>query len=471
MVKKVRKWFQDRSRSVDMTSGDSLQMMTAFAVPIMVGNLFQQLYSMVDTAVVGRGVGASALAAVGTTSPVVQLLLGLVTGMASGMSVVIAQHFGSGDLGKTRKAIANGALLIMALSTVITAVGILCCPMMFRLIHTPEELMDGAVSYTIITFAGTAAAAAYNYESGVLRAFGNSVVPLLFLILTSLLNVVLDLLFVFSCGWGIAGVAVATVVAELISAIVCLIYIKKKLPLVCFSRADRRPDLEMMAQHIKTGVPMAFFASLLAINFLVLQAALNSLGSDDMAAYTAASKMDTLVYQVLGAFGTAMATYAAQNYGKGKVDRVREGVRKSLGITVAISLALTAFAFLFGRYLMLLFIRSEETEIMRSGMMYMRVTSLFYVILGVNYIVRFALTGVGKTAIPMLVGISEVLTRAAVTYLLVYRIGFFGMTAASPACWSTSTLLCVLCYKPMMKSAFSRYRDGISGHMDPRAES
>lgn len=318
---RVKQRLKDFSSSVDMTTGNIRKVIVAFAVPIMIGNLFQQMYSMVDTAVVGRGVGADALAAVGTTSPVVQLLLGLMIGMTSGMSVVIAQYFGAGDEVKIRKA-----------------------------------------------------------------------------------------------------------------------------------------DRKMMAEHLHTGIPMAFFSSLLAVSFLVLQAALNSLGSSDMAAYTAASKMDTLVYQILGAFGTAISTFVAQNYGKGELERVQEGVRKSIRLTIMISIAMTVFVFLFGSLFMRLFVDGSETEILESGIRYMRITSSFYIILGVNFIVRFALTGVGKTIIPMAVGISEILTRTAVTYLLVYRIGFLGMTFASPACWFTSTLLCVVCYKPMMRSAFEQYK-------------
>lgn len=377
ITKKIANWLSGSAKAIDMTTGRILPTLISFAMPIMAGNLFQLLYSMVDTAVVGRGVGAQALAAVGVTSPVTQLLLGLVTGMTCGVSVVIAQHFGSGSKEKTRQAIASGIVLITIISAFVTLAGILLCRPLFRLISTPEELMDGAALYSVVTFAGTAAAAAYNYEAGVLRAFGNSVIPLLFLVLTSLLNVGLDLLFVLAFGWGIAGVA----------------------------------------------------------------------------AYTAGSKMDSIVYQVLSAFGTAASTFAAQNYGKGDLGRVRQGVRQSLGITVGISLALTALVFLSGRHFLALFIDPSETEILASAMQYIRTTSLFYVILGVNYIVRFTLTGVGKSVIPMAVGISEILTRAAVTYLLVYRVGFLGMAFASPACWFTSTLLCVACYKPMMGSA------------------
>lgn len=452
-MKKLTAWLADLSKATDMTTGNVLRTIISFAIPVMIGNLFQQLYSMVDTAVVGRGVGASALAAVGTTSPVTQLVLGLMIGMTSGMSVVIAQHFGSGSKEKTRSAITNGITLITIITVFVTLVGILCCRAMFRFINTPEDIMDGAVLYSVIIFAGTAAQAAYNYEAGVLRAFGNSVTPLLFLILTSLLNVGMDLLFVLCFHWGIFGVGIATVLSQLISAILCFIYMKRKVPEVRFEKSDWKWNSGMMKQHLRTGIPMAFFSSLLAVSFLVLQSALNSLGSADVAAYTAGSKMDTLVYQILGAFGTAISTFAAQNYGKGAIGRVREGVKKCMLITVLISLGLTGFVFLFGRYFMLLFVGAEEAGILESGLLYMRITSIFYIILGVNFIVRFALTGVGKTIIPMLVGVTEILTRAAVTYLLVYRIGFLGMTFASPACWFTSTLLCVLCYAPMMKSA------------------
>lgn len=452
-AKKLTNWLSGSTKATDMTTGKILPILISFAVPIMIGNLFQQLYSMVDTAVVGRGVGPQALAAVGVTSPVTQLLLGLMIGMTSGMSVVIAQHFGSGNREKTRKAIASGIVLITIISAFVTVAGILLCRPLFRLINTPKEILDGAVLYSVITFAGTAAAAAYNYEAGVLRAFGNSVIPLVFLVLTSLLNVGLDLLFVLAFGWGIAGVAAATLLSQLISAVLCLVYMVQREPLARLTKSDWKWDGEMARQHLKTGIPMAFFSSLLAVSFLVLQAALNSLGSADVAAYTAGSKMDTLVYQVMGAFGTAISTFAAQNYGKGSIERVREGVRKCLLITVLISLVLTALMLLFGRFFMQLFIDPAETAIMDSAMEYVRITSIFYVILGVNFIVRFALTGVGKTVIPMAVGISEIFTRAAVTYLLVYRVGFLGMTFASPACWFTSTLLCVICYKPMMHSA------------------
>lgn len=440
--------------AMDMTCGSIRRRLLAFTLPIMMGNLFQQLYSMVDTAVVGRGVGAQSLAAVGAANPVTQLLLGLIIGMTSGMSVVIAQHYGAGNRGFARRAIANGLYLILALTASVTAIGLLCCRQLFRLIRTPEELLDGAVLYAAILFGGTATSAFYNYEASVLRTFGSSLVPLLFLIIASLMNIALDLIFVMVMHMGIAGVAAATVLSQLVSAVLCLFYMRKRVPEIRMTHEDWTPSRALMAQHLKTGIPMAFFQSLLAVSFLILQSALNALGSSDMASYTAASKMDTLVYQILGAFGTAVSTFVAQNYGKGELGRIREGVRKSLQMTLAVSVALTAFVYLLGQWFMTLFIAPQESRILASGLRYIRTTSLFFGILGVNYVVRFALIGVGKTIILMAVGLSEIATRAAVTFLLVRRFGFTGMIFASPACWFTSTALCFACYPSMMKKAF-----------------
>lgn len=437
----------------DLTKGNAVRVITAFAIPIMIGNLFQQMYGMADTAVVGKGVGATALAAVGAASPVTQLLLGLIIGMTGGMSVVIAQQFGSGSELRMRRAIVSGLYLLIGLTVLVTALGLFFCRALFEWIHTPEEMLEGASVYAMILFAGAAASAAYNYEAGILRAFGNSVIPLLLLIVTSLLNVGLDLLFVLVWRWGIAGAAAATVLSQLASGVLCFLYMKKSVPILRFQAEDWRPDRDMLLKHLHTGIPMAFFSSLLAVSFLLLQSALNSLGRAEMAAYTAASKMDTLVYQILGAFGTAISTFDAQNYGKHELQRVRMGVRKCLVLTVSISVMMTGFVFAFGDRFMRLFIGEDEAQIMTLGLQYMRVTAIFYCILGVNFVIRFALIGVGKTVIPLAVGISEILTRAAAAFVLVDKTGFAGMTLASPACWFTSTLLCALCYRPMMQDA------------------
>ncbi len=446
------------STSVDMTSGKIHRSLISFTIPIIVGNMFQQLYNMVDTAVVGRCIGSEALAAVGTSTPVIMLILGLMTGMSGGISVVIAQTYSRGDTEQTGKVIANGIWIMLAAVFLVTLSGLCFCPLLFRIIRVPDEIFRDTVLYASVLFIGAFATAAYNYEAGVLRAFGNSVVPLTFLIIASFLNVSMDLLFVQLFSMGVWGVAAATVLSQLFSAVLCFIYMWKKIPAVHLKRAAWKPNAGILRQQLKTGIPMSLSQSLLGISFLFAQTALNTLGTVSVAAYTAASKMDTLAYQVIGAFGTSISTFSAQNYGKNNFDRIHKGVRDAMFITIGISLFLTAFVFLFGRPFMLLFIGANETDILNAGLQYMHITSLCYLFLCGDFVFQHSLVGIGKSFISTMVCFSEILTRVAVTYLFVYRIGFMGICFVSPACWLTSTILCIICYRPMMRSAMKRMR-------------
>ncbi|MFP3041758.1 MATE family efflux transporter [Treponema primitia] len=441
------------NKTLNMTAGKVRPMLISFAMPLMFGNLFQQLYSMVDTAVVGQGVGYKALAAVGVAAPVVQLFLGLGIGLANGISVVIAQQFGSNNAKRTREAVSNGIYLSAAVTLLITVGGVLLCRPLLRLINTPGEIIEEAALYATINFWGAAATVCYNVQAGILRALGNSRTPLLFLVITSLLNVILDFLFVMGFGWGVAGAAVATVIAQIISCICCFLYIRKHFKILHFQKGEWHIDSALMGSHIKIGTPLAFFDCILFVSFLLLQASLNSLGSVDMAAYTAASKMDTVMYRILGAFGTAVATFTAQNYGNASFSRIREGVRSCMKITIAISIAATILIFCFGKYFMLLFVGTSEQEVIAAGTTYMRIASLFYIILGVNFAIRFALIGLGKSSISVMVGVMEVIVRSVSTHFLVSNLGFLGMTFPNPLCWLTSTVFVALLYPQMMKKA------------------
>ena len=440
-----------KSKSMDMTTGSTPRNIIIFAIPILIGNFFQQMYNMVDTAVLGRFVSADALAAVGTTTPVITLIIGIMIGMSSGISIVLAQKVGEG--GRTGGAVANGIWLMLGISVVITVVGLLVAPAVLRLMDVPEELMEDALSYADILFIGTLATAAYNYESGILRAYGNSIVPLVFLIITSLMNVVLDILFVQAFSMGVEGVALATIISQFCSAALCLIYIMKKAPELHVSREDWKPDWAIIRRHIKTGTPVALSQSCLGLSFLVAQTALNSLGAASISAYTSASKMDTLAYMVMGGFATSIATFTAQNYGKKEYERVRKGVRVGLIITVIAALALMGFNYLFGGGFMSLFVGKNEPEIFDMGLRYMHLSALFYLSLCCDFILQQGLVGVGKTIASTLVCVSEIATRIVTTYLLVYRLGFFGMIFVSPCCWTVSSLLLIVIYRPLMKRA------------------
>lgn len=254
------------------------EVLILFALPVLVGNLFQQMYTMVDTAVVGKYVSADALAGMGTTTPVITLILGIIIGMANGISVVIAQSFGSGDKRKTEKAVANGMILMLVLSLLVMGIGLISSRLLFYIMNVPDKILEDALIYVNILFLGTLPKAAYNYESGVLRAYGNSVVPLIFLAVTSVMNVLLDLLCARIFSMGVMGIAVATVISETCSAVCCFIFMKTRMPEVHVAKDAWVIDKEMIFQHIRTGIPSAFSQSCLGISFFFAQTALNSLG-------------------------------------------------------------------------------------------------------------------------------------------------------------------------------------------------
>ncbi|MFP3153915.1 MATE family efflux transporter [Lachnospiraceae bacterium ZAX-1] len=454
MKKTVRQQeYSIKNNVQDMTQGNVRTILVSFAIPLMLGNLFQQFYSMVDTMVVGQGIGYRALAAVGATAPVVQLILGLAIGLTGGLSVVIAQYFGSGNMEMTRKAVINGIYICAVLAVIVTATGIILCRYLFIITNTPIDIIDEAVLYTMISFAGAVATISYNFQAGIMRALGDSKMPFFFLVIASLINIVLDLFLVFVIPLGVAGVAIATIISQIISGILCFLYIRKHITVLHFQPGEWKVDTGLILKHLKVSIPMAFFASLLAVSFLLLQSTLNSLGSADVAAYTAASKMDSLIYQIMGAFGTAISTFAAQNFGKLEFKRIHEGIRKCMQITVCISLILAVFVFCFGKYFMLMFVGGAEKEIISAGTMYMKITSVFYIILGVNFVVRFVLAGIGETMVPLIVGIMEIVVRSVSAFLLIKYFGFVGMSFVSPLCWFTSTLLVAIICPVLMRKA------------------
>lgn len=441
---------------LDLLQGKPIKAITLFAIPLMIGNLFQMFYSMVDTIVVGKCVGTSALAAVGASTPVTDLLLGLVIGLANGMSVVIAQKIGAKDKNATKKAIINGFYLICILSMIIMILGLNFNKNLFALIHVSPEIMSGALTYSSILFLGTFFAAIYNYECAILRAHGNSLIPLVFLIISAVLNVVLDLFFVVVCHLQIAGVAYATIIAQFTCSLLGYLYMKKSLHLLVFEKADYTFNRAYIKEHISIAMPMAFFSSLLAISFLAVQSALNTLGTDEIAAYSAAYKMDSMMIQILSGFGTAITTFTAQNYGQRAYQRIHQGAKDTLKITLSLSLIVALLAHFFSKEFMSLFVSTSEIYVINLGVKYISFTSCCYFILGINFVVRFILTGVGESVVPLGIGILEVFIRFMGTYFLIYPLGFQGMIYINPLCWFTSTSLILIFYPFLIKRAYKK---------------
>lgn len=312
-----------------MTEGSPTKLILSFALPIVIGNLFQQFYTMVDTIIVGRYVGTEALAAVGSTGMITFLILGFFMGMTAGFSVPISQCYGAQDDVGVRKAVGSAALLSVFFTALITALSVGGMNWLLTLLNTPEEIFTDAYTYIVLLCGGLATQVLYNMLSSILRALGNSKIPLYFLILSAGMNIILDLVFILVFRMGVAGAAWATVISQGVSGLLCLVYIVKKVPILRMHRGDFRPHAPIVKKQLGIGLPMALQFSITSIGGLMVQSALNSLGTFHIAAFTAAGKIEQLIHQVYSALGTTMATYSAQNIGAGKITRIRQGFRSA----------------------------------------------------------------------------------------------------------------------------------------------
>ena len=345
----------------DMTVGSPSKIIWNFTVPIFIGNIFQQFYSMVDTVIVGKFVGTKALAAVGSTGTINFLILGFLMGVTAGFTVLTSQRFGAGDMAGMRKTVGSAAILSAAVSILMTVVSMAFMKPLMILMHTPEDIFDDAYAYIMIICAGIVAQVLYNILAGILRALGNSKTPLYFLIFSALLNIVLDLVFIIVFHLGAPGAAYATVISQGVSGILCLVYIIRKVPMLRLSRSDFKPDGHLIRTQLAIGFPMALQFSITAIGTMMVQSALNVLGSIHVAAFTTANKIEQIISQMYVALGTTMATYSAQNMGAGKVMRIRKGFRSATVISFVYSLVFGIITFFWGYHLTGLFV-SENLD-------------------------------------------------------------------------------------------------------------
>lgn len=431
----------------DMTVGNPTGLLLTFMLPMVVGNVFQQLYNMVDSMIVGRVVGADALAAVGATGSLNFLFFSLCGGMANGTGVVISQHFGAGNHDYVRKTIANAAYIMLAVGTVMGGLGILLSRPVLTLLNTPANILDNAVLYMRIMCAGVLAVALYNCISAILRAVGDSKTPLYFLIVASVLNIYLDLLFVKTFQMGVAGAGIATIISQLLSGIGSLIFALRKNPFFKIRKELAKPDLDIIWQCTRMGVPLAFQTSLIAISCVALQSVVNTFGSVVVAAFTATSRIEQLVQQPYNSLGMAMSTYTGQNIGAGKVDRVRQGYRRGLGIMAVFSLLMIPLAQFGGEYIMRLFVR--ETEVISFGAHALKITSLFYLFLGSIYVTRGLLNGAGDAVFAFANGMVEMLGRICLArpLTLIPMVGVWGIWLATALTWMLTGIFNVFRYQ------------------------
>lgn len=439
----------------DMTKGEPFKLILWFSIPLLLGNIFQQLYSMVDTIIVGKILGTQALAAVGTTGPLNFLVLGFASGITSGFAVLVAQRFGAGDERGMKKAVAAAAKLAVGFTVVLTLASTIGTKALLHMINTPEDIFQGAYEYIVVIFGGMFTMMLYNSLACILRALGDSKTPLYFLIISSVLNIILDLTFIINFHMGVAGAAWATVVSQGVSGVLCFIYMMKKYPVMHLKKEDFKAEGWMYKKHLFIGLPMAFQFSITAIGTVILQGALNLFGSTTIAAYTAACKVEQLVTQPAGTFGVTMANYSGQNLGADRVDRIKEGVTKCTILTLFFAVLASLILFVFGEPLTRLFIDGNQPEVVETSMVYLRICAVFFPFLNMIFVYRNMLQGVGKSFMPLMAGVFELIARAVVSFTLPGIIGFTGICLAGPIAWVAAAVPLGIVYfieiKKMMK--------------------
>lgn len=418
-----------------MTEGAPLKLIIPFTVPLLIGNIFQQLYNIADIIIVGRTIGVEALAAVGAVSPLFMMAMVLTIGMSNGFTVVTGQRYGARDMNGMRRSI--GTCIVLSIFFVLLIMGImhLIIDPVLGFMNIPQELLTDAYAYVMIIVDGLFAMMGYNLLSGIMRSLGDSKTPLYFLIVSSVVNVILALVFILYFGWGVPGSAIALVIAQAVSAILCAFYIYKRFPQLHISRKDFNLDWPELWAHLRMGLPMAVQFSVLGMGIIILQSVCNKFGGQQIAGFTTAMRVEQLALQPMISFGIAMAVFTAQNYGARRFDRIREAVRSCSLLTLSFSVAAAVLMFLFGEEVIGIFLDDPAQEVLESANMYITYTVPAYFFLSQIFIYRNACQGMGISMIPMLSGMVELVMRSAAAIYLSVPYGFMGVCLAEPISW------------------------------------
>ena len=436
-----------KSEMRDMTKGNVFNIILGFAIPLLLGMLFQQFYSMVDTIIVGKYLGVSALASVGSTGSINFMIIGFCMGVCNGFAIPVAQKFGAGNFKKLRKYVFNSGFLAIVFSVVMTLIVCVFCRQILIAMRTPEDIIQGAYSYIYVIFLGIPATYLYNLLSGIIRSLGDSKTPLFFLIISSIINIILDLFLIIYMHMGVAGAAWATVIAQAVSGILCLIYMRKKYSVLKFESDELKIDGYCIRRLCYMGVPMGLQYSITAIGSVILQAAVNDLGSIIVAAVTAAGKISMFLCCPFDALGSTMATYTGQNIGAGKLERISEGIKKSMIIGSVYSIVALMISVFFGKSLALLFVNENEIEILAKVSENLIIVAAFYIPLCIVNVVRFTIQGMGYSTFAILAGVCEMIARALCGFILVPIFGYVAVCLASPVAWIFADAFLIPAYK------------------------
>ena len=446
-----------KNKVIDLTQGNPFKLIISYSIPIFLGNIFQQLYSMSDTLIVGRLLGPNALAAVGNTGAMSFLVLGFLSGMTSGFSVITAQRFGAQDGEGLKKSVAMNIILNSFSALVITLLACAVAVPILKLTNTPEEIMELSSTYILIIFGGTAGLVLYNACSCILRAVGDSRTPLYFLIFSSFLNIGLDILFIAPFKMGVAGAAWATIIAQGLSGLLSLIWIIVRYPSLRVSKHHFHIEWNFLWKHLSLGMNMGFQFSITAIGVVILQGALNLFGPLKIAAYTAAQKVEQVVTTAAGVLGVTMTNYSGQNLGAGKLDRVKSGVTSAVLLSLIVGAIACLIVWFLSDPLTSIFLdkgnisAAEIEEILDASRTYLHICGLFFPTLCVLFIYRNSLQGIGKGFWPLMGGVFELVARTVAAYTLPSLMGFAGICSAGPLAWLCATIPLAISYYITMK--------------------
>lgn len=429
--------------SKEMTVGPALPLLLKFTMPLLMGNLLQQTYSLVDAAIVGKFLGIHSLASVGASTSVIFLILGFCNGCCGGFAIPVAQKFGARDYSTMRTFISVSQKLAVGMSVAVAFITSLLCADILRLMQTPQNIFDGAYQYLLVTFIGIPFTFFYNLLSSIIRALGDSKTPFWFLLLSTVLNIFLDLFFILMLGWGVAGAAIATVFSQGISAVLCYRYMYRKFEILQGTPQERRFCWKPARTLLAIGVPMGLQFSITAIGSIMLQSANNALGTACVAAFTSAMRIKMFFICTFESLGIAMATFSGQNYGAGRPERVWQGIKASTGIM----LLYTVFTFVLlmagAKNFALIFVEPTETEILRDTELFLHVACSFFPALGLLCILRYTIQGVGFTNLAMFSGVAEMIARIAVSLYAVPAFGFLAVCFGDPMAWVAADLFLI----------------------------
>ena len=430
----------------DMTKGNALKLILLFLLPILVGNIFQQLYQLADIFIVGRLLGENALAAVGASAPIHFMFLIVAFSFTGGLTAVTAQRFGAGDFDGVRKSVTHSIRASLVLSLILTAVLVLSLDWFMHILNVPESIYKDSYNFIMILGLATILIVAFNLLSGFIRALGDSKTPLYFLILATVMNIILNFVLIKNTNLGVIASATGTVIAIAISVVCCLVYIKKRIPILHLKKEDWTYSPSFMREHLNIAIPMSIQFSVLSLSIMIIQSVSNSFGETVIVGLTIALRLEQLATQPLLALGISIATFAAQNYGAGKIARIRDTIKKAGFMSFTISLIMSGVVFFYGRQIIGSFLSSPDTKAVQVGMSYLAISVMFYFFLGMIFIFKNTLQSMGKPMYPVVSSVVELIIRAYIAIYLTKKIGYEGIFYASPLAWVGGAIVVFIGY-------------------------